>query len=732
MNQFLFRTFLTTLILLSIPLATKAYDFKYGDLYYNITSKENKTVEVTWYNSTKYGYYGPNVQGHVEIPEEVQYDGSEYSVTSIGGSAFYRSAGMTSIKIPNSVTSIGSYAFSDCTGLKSIEIPASVTSIGSNAFRDCTRLTSIEIPASVTSIMDFAFNGCTGLTSIEIPASVTSIESGAFYGCTGLASIDIPASVTSIGYEAFYGCTGLTSIEIPASVTSIGSSAFYGCTGLTSIEIPASVTSIGSSAFYGCTGLKKVVVPNSALVGSDAFSDCNKANIFAFPVPYTKIKKYSHNYADLILVGAPIFGLKNHAPHQEYYEFIIKKSMDGEPAPEGYENLTVVERGISGSKKHPCDDGGKVTIKGLKSNTEYNLSVYTKYSDGSIAVYDGKTFKTKSLGVNVAYSFYPTSFTATGSYSLDDAKLESKSIKFNGDIINGNKISLTGLKPETTYSGTYTVTTKGGSSEKKDFTFTTPALEFELLDPRPVSEKCAIVAATTNINDEEASVGFQWRKYDAPESMKWSEGYAAIYGGQLEGYIKNLQSTSYYKLRAFYKDSDGKYYHSNWITFDPSDFSYFEPTVHTYPTAEVASTSATVKGYALAGSDDIIQQGIEYWASGSHNAPKKVAAALAAADGVNTVFSTGQVMTVTLTDLKPETTYYYRAFVTTQAGTTYGEEQSFTTPEGQSGVESVIVDNEREVIGYYDLTGRRYDVPQRGLNIIVYSDGTTEKVVTRQ
>lgn len=134
MNQFLFRTFLTAIILLSIPITSKAYDFEYNGLYYNITSEADKTVEVTWYNDTKYGYYGPNVQGHVEIPEEVQYDGSEYSVTSIGGSAFYRSAGMTPIKIPNSVTSIGNYAFDCCTGLTSIEIPASVTSIDRYAF----------------------------------------------------------------------------------------------------------------------------------------------------------------------------------------------------------------------------------------------------------------------------------------------------------------------------------------------------------------------------------------------------------------------------------------------------------------------------------------------------------------------------------------------------------------------------------------------------------------------
>ena len=40
---------------------------------------------------------------------------------------------------------------------------------------------------------------------------------------------------------------------------------------------------------------------------------------------------------------------------------------------------------------------------------------------------------------------------------------------------------------------------------------------------------------------------------------------------------------------------------------------------------------------------------------------------------------TGQVMQAVLDGLKPQTTYTYRAFVRTTGGTTYGEEQTFTT-----------------------------------------------------
>jgi hypothetical protein len=329
----------------------RAADFTVDGIAYTITSATAPYTVAVALKSTGY-------KGAVTIPDAVNYNSINYSVTSIGNTAFHLCTGLTSVTFPNSVTSIGDVAFAFCNGLTSVIIPNSVTSIGMGAFNSCTGLTSVTIPASVTFIGDIAFpnyvsfyvnsenpnyssidevlynkvqtsliqchvskkgsfvipssvtsigrnafDGCTGLTAVTIPNSVTSIGDQAFEGCSGLTSLTIPNSITFIGSEAFNGCTNLTSVILPNSVTSIGAETFYGCTGLISVTIPNSVTTIRVLAFYNCSGLTSLTIPNSiTFIGSEAFNGCtNLTSIYAdSPIPvdlsnYSTIVFYNVN-----------------------------------------------------------------------------------------------------------------------------------------------------------------------------------------------------------------------------------------------------------------------------------------------------------------------------------------------------------------------------------------------------------------------------------------------------
>lgn len=705
--QKIYKIILLFLSFIGLALEGYAADkVKIGNLTYYISSYSN---EASVCSPDEGGY-----SGDIAIPSSITFDGKEYPVTGISSYAFCYEHSVTSVDIPNSVKEIGTNAFLDCRSLQTLTIPESVTKIGNDPFGGCT-LSPLIIRTKNVNDYSKVFS------KLKSESVVYTYES------------EIPKM------KSYYH--NMQDLESPYGIEVIDT---Y-IKGVKFKLVPNNFQT-GSYTLRNVNVDGRTVEPDNNNIcfvkELDASNEGTVVYINLLCEDNEGTSKTITTYAKLKPAYVKLTpGLPTHTT-MTYY---VSAAVD-ETAVPVFANVGIYDPSNKSIQSSADMENGRTTVvfTGLLPNAKYSMSsrrypaVVVKYEDGKTCYAStDKGFTTKAITVKYTdEEVTPTTYRGNyelqkGDYRLDKIVL---CVNRNGaterlDLTGNSKIYLNGLAPGNQISFYIAGTVP-------DKFITTPALKLTTLQPKCVSATCAIVAAETNISDEEANVGFQWKKYDAPASLKPSEGYAAIYNGKLEGYIKNLQPTSYYNVRAFYKSAADQYYYGDWVTFDPSDFSYFEPTVHTYPVEDVKSGAVKVKGYALAGTDEITEQGFEYWQTGaSDSRAKQVRAEISAASATNnviTIYAAGQVMTATLTDLAPGTTYNVRAFVKTASGTTYGEEQVFITATDATGIGNVGTGTAGPTVtGYYDINGRRLSEPRKGINIVRYSDGTIRKVIVK-
>lgn len=238
------RKIITLIILCTTCNNSWAYDFEVDGIYYNIISREEMKVEVTYAHREQSWIdyiYKCCYSGNIKIPDVVTYNDEVYKVTRIGDYAFYTDFTSTyeeywnrlkSIRLPKYLESIGNRAFGTCRALKEISFPQTVKIVEKDAFWGCVELNKSEF-ANIECLCKMSF--------ATIESNPIRYANHLYIDGQYVKDIIIPESVTTIGAYTFAGCSNITSVKIPESVTSIGSLAFKGCSGLTYADIPSSI-----------------------------------------------------------------------------------------------------------------------------------------------------------------------------------------------------------------------------------------------------------------------------------------------------------------------------------------------------------------------------------------------------------------------------------------------------------------------------------------------------------
>ena len=324
---------------LSALLAAHAYDFKVGDLAYNINTDDNTKVYVTYTSNviqsdpTLNNYYGVT---NVNIPETVKYNGKTYTVTGIDAYTF-NYTGIQSIKFPKTINRIGTHAFHGCQ-LKTMYIndlaawcnidyeytPSDIYAMSCcptdnnfdvEIYVNGKLATDIVIPSSVTELKPCAFYHWNSMKSITINKNLKKIGSNAFTWCNDLTAVKIPDIETWCGIEfdsnplatakhLYIGDQEVKNLVIPESVTELSDGIFKNCESLETVTFHRKLTKIGVIAFQGCKGLTSVTIPYSVIgLYRQTFYSCSNLTE-VYMESYTPIE-YGYPFSETKTIYVP-------------------------------------------------------------------------------------------------------------------------------------------------------------------------------------------------------------------------------------------------------------------------------------------------------------------------------------------------------------------------------------------------------------------------------------------
>lgn len=599
-------------------------------------------------------------------------------------------------------------------GVTDVVVPQSVKTIGRKAFFGCDSLQNIMFDDGVSDLVieERAFEKCKNINKFVITSAIKEVKYDAFKD----AHIN-QLIITTTRPESFYrtyflsGCT-IETIYAPASdLSTIKNYKSSSLIPLDAIYVASDIT-IGSRSIAfklvknetpsGLDELPANTYPCVKIGDTEIEADENGRYVHAGLVPertftYTISAKDSHGNK----VGSAYSFTKKTASLFKSFTLYSGQTyvassnirLNVDPEMEQPDECRFVY-GPSYTKSCDLkysDEVQSIKLTGFWPSTTVTLK-YQELKGGRVTYSKEYYIMTEGMGLSAEFGkITPTSYTMTGSRNKTshDAEVVDEGWTLDRETItrHGSTLHVTGCEPESYVNAGYAVMVKNGSETKLYYyspskSMQLPALTLETVtEAKATSNTVALICATTNIDDEEANTGFEWRRYDAPDLVPSSKANCPVVDGVMTGALRNLSSSTYYKFRPFYKAESGKTWYGEWSAFGTADaYVYFDPTVRTYAVVCHDENSATVSGFIIAGSDDIKEQGFEYWKRDDAYATAKHKTATTDDNTHQTVVATGQRMSAVLQNLEPNTTYIVRAYVTTEHGTTYGEEQIFSTP----------------------------------------------------
>ena len=239
--------------------------------------------------------------------------------------------------------------------------------------------------------------------------------------------------------------------------------------------------------------------------------------------------------------------------------------------------------------------------------------------------------------------------------------------EYKVDINGRNKIIINNLDPFTNYYfRSVLITKEEGTMQSEWYEAKTKAISLSTGIADGISNSSAFLHGTIECDSlSRTEIGFEWKRSDAPSTVKPQRLLVVDrIDENLLFRLEGLSSDHYYDFRTFCYYNDKSYY-GEWVGFLTSDKELLiAPSVNTLE-AESSELGVEMKGFIVAGTEVILQRGFECWRDGT--------------DVVATTVAEGSVINSFIPEPWSYTTYKYRAYAKTPAGTTYGETLEVTT-----------------------------------------------------